>query len=43
MTTRLAHAQYANLATYTDRQAGRLVPAEVASVIAADARTPALK
>lgn len=43
MTTRLAHAQYAELAAYADRQAGRLVPAEVASVIAADARTLALK
>ncbi|WP_406079426.1 glycerophosphodiester phosphodiesterase family protein [Micromonospora sp. NBC_00858] len=43
MTTKLAHAQYAQLATYVDRQAGKLVPAEVASVIAADARTLALK
>ncbi|MBM0230776.1 glycerophosphodiester phosphodiesterase [Micromonospora sp. STR1_7] len=43
MATRLAHAQYAELATYADRQAGKLVPAEVASVIAADARTLALK
>ncbi len=43
MTTKLAHAQYAELATYADRQAGKLVPAEVASVIAADARTLALK
>ncbi|MCO1594474.1 glycerophosphodiester phosphodiesterase [Micromonospora sp. RHAY321] len=43
MTVKLAHAQYAELATYVDRQAGRLVPAEAASVIAADARTLALK
>ncbi|MEU7677184.1 glycerophosphodiester phosphodiesterase family protein [Micromonospora taraxaci] len=43
MTTKLVHAQYAELATYADRQAGKLVPAEVASVIAADARTLALK
>ncbi|SIM61360.1 glycerophosphodiester phosphodiesterase [Micromonospora cremea] len=43
MTVKLVHAQYAELATYVDRQAGKLVPAEVASVIAADARTLALK
>ncbi|GAB3938412.1 hypothetical protein GCM10027614_18430 [Micromonospora vulcania] len=43
MTIKLAHAQYAELATYADRQAGKLVPAEVASVIAADARTLALR
>ncbi|MEU5872920.1 glycerophosphodiester phosphodiesterase family protein [Glycomyces sp. NPDC047369] len=43
MTTKLAHAQYAQLASYVDRQAGKQVPAETASVIAADARTLALK
>ncbi|MBQ0902177.1 glycerophosphodiester phosphodiesterase family protein [Micromonospora sp. U21] len=43
MTVKLVHAQYAELATYVDRQAGKLVPAAVASVIAADARTLALK
>lgn len=43
MTLKLAHAQYAELAAYADRQAGKLVPAEVASVIASDARTLALK
>ncbi|MFF5180543.1 glycerophosphodiester phosphodiesterase family protein [Micromonospora sp. NPDC000316] len=43
MTTHVAHGQYDQLATYADRQAGRLVPAEVASVIAADARALALR
>ncbi|MET8353149.1 glycerophosphodiester phosphodiesterase family protein [Micromonospora sp. NPDC005206] len=43
MTVKLVHAQYAQLATYAERQAGKLVPAAVASVIAADARTLALK
>ncbi|GGO32186.1 glycerophosphodiester phosphodiesterase [Micromonospora parathelypteridis] len=43
MTTKLVRAEYAELATYADRQAGKLVPAPVASVIAADARTLALK
>ncbi|RLP95773.1 glycerophosphodiester phosphodiesterase [Micromonospora sp. BL4] len=42
MTVKLVHGQYAELATYVDRQAGKLVPSEVASVIAADARTLAL-
>ncbi|MEV4630732.1 glycerophosphodiester phosphodiesterase family protein [Micromonospora sp. NPDC049523] len=43
MTAKLVDGKYAELASYVDRQAGKLVPAEVASVIAADARTLALK
>ncbi|MFK3984623.1 glycerophosphodiester phosphodiesterase [Micromonospora sp. NPDC050397] len=43
MTAKLVDNKYAELASYVDRQAGKLVPAEVASVIAADARTLALK
>ncbi|MFI6760326.1 glycerophosphodiester phosphodiesterase family protein [Micromonospora sp. NPDC050417] len=43
MTAKLVDLKYAELASYVDRQAGKLVPAEVASVIAADARTLALK
>ncbi|MFF0174288.1 glycerophosphodiester phosphodiesterase family protein [Micromonospora profundi] len=39
MSTHVAHGQYAQLATYVERQAGKLVPADVARVIAADART----
>ncbi|WP_326562458.1 glycerophosphodiester phosphodiesterase [Micromonospora sp. NBC_01796] len=43
MTAKLVDGKYAELASYVDRQAGKLVPAEVAGVIAADARTLALK
>ncbi|WP_329104613.1 glycerophosphodiester phosphodiesterase family protein [Micromonospora sp. NBC_01699] len=43
MTAKLVDGRYAELAAYADRQAGKLVPAEVASVIAADARTLALR
>ncbi|MFI7604551.1 glycerophosphodiester phosphodiesterase family protein [Micromonospora sp. NPDC049366] len=39
MSVKLAHGQYAQLAGWVDRQAGASVPAEVAGVIAADART----
>ncbi|MFC3505529.1 glycerophosphodiester phosphodiesterase family protein [Micromonospora krabiensis] len=43
MTVKLAHGQYAQLAGWVDRQAGASVPAEIAGVIAADARTLALR
>ncbi|WP_076469651.1 glycerophosphodiester phosphodiesterase [Micromonospora avicenniae] len=42
MSVKLAHGQYAQLAGWVDRQAGKTVPAEAAAVIAADARTLAL-
>ncbi|MGK5740205.1 glycerophosphodiester phosphodiesterase family protein [Micromonospora sp. URMC 103] len=38
MTVKLAHADYAQLATYVDQQAGKLVPARAAGLIATDAR-----
>lgn len=39
MSARLGSARYAELARYADRQAGKLIPAPAARVIAADART----
>ncbi|MEO3747966.1 glycerophosphodiester phosphodiesterase family protein [Plantactinospora sp. B5E13] len=43
MTKKLGDGRYAELATYADREAGKQIPAEVARVIAADARTLARK
>ncbi|MFD6566940.1 hypothetical protein [Micromonospora profundi] len=39
MSTHVAHGHYAQLAAYAERQAGKLVPADAARVIATDART----
>ncbi|MEE6263141.1 glycerophosphodiester phosphodiesterase [Plantactinospora sonchi] len=43
MTKKLGDGKYADLAKYADREAGKLIPAEAARVIAADARTLAGK
>ncbi|ROT28188.1 glycerophosphodiester phosphodiesterase family protein [Micromonospora sp. HM5-17] len=43
MSDRLGSGRYAELARYADREAGRLIPAGVARIIAADARTLAAR